>query len=136
MSFRLANDPWFVQAYGARIHRRQVPIEIVKARNSLIPVMKARLVGADVTLILDGWTNCRHAKMLNLLILQGTWSFFWKTTPLKYGKAAAIMIEVVKIAVREYEQELGVTTVGVVADNESANKALFGLIRAWRPWVL
>ena len=136
MSFRLASNPWYTQAYGHAVSRRKIPLEILSARNALLPRMQQALQGAEVTLLLDGWTNCRHSKMLNLLIARGELVVFWRTVPMKLGKAANVLIGLVKQVVLEYEAALKVTTVGVVADNENSNKALFGLIRAWRPCIL
>eukprot|EP00667_Euglena_gracilis_P018531 EG_transcript_19701 len=42
----------------------------------------------------------------------------------------------VKIAVANIEQRYSVTVASIVADNENANKALFTLIRGWRPWTI
>ena len=45
------------------------------------------------------------------------------------------MFEFVTKAMNEVEAQLEVVVVAVVADNENANRSLFGLLQNWRDWL-
>ena len=45
------------------------------------------------------------------------------------------MTDITKRIIGEVEAELKVTVVACVADNENANKGMFGKLAAWRSWL-
>jgi hypothetical protein len=61
--------------------------------------------------------------MLNFVLIFEQQALCWRTVPLKYGKAAAILFPLIKKTILDYEAKLGVKTVCVVADNEATNRS-------------
>ena len=137
MTFRMVSDHFFVQAFGNPVGRQRVPLCILRVKNLVLESMKKQLSGAQVTVCLDGWTNSyTHRKMLNILILHLGRAVFWRTIPMRLGKSAPVLFAMMRVAVEEMEAVLGVAAVGCVADNESSNRGLFGLLTTWRPWMI
>ena len=99
---------------------------------------------------IDGWTNLRHKKCMNIVILIHGCAIFWRTIPLKFGKFAAIVAALLQKAILEMEglasvvsfalfaftEMIQVKVVSVVADNENANRGLFKLLVEWRPHLI
>lgn len=136
LSFMVADDPWFKQAYGRPIGRKEISKEIIHIQNSLLSEIQVKLCGATIAIALDGWTNSRHSKMINYLIIHNGRAIFWRSIPSRFGKSAPVMFYLTKKAVLEMERVLKVVVMSLVADNENANKSLFSLLEDWRPWLL
>lgn len=132
----VADDPWFKQAYGRPIGRKEISKEIIHIQNSLLSEIQVKLCGATIAIALDGWTNSRHSKMINYLIIHNGRAIFWRSIPSRFGKSAPVMFYLTKKAVLEMERVLKVVVMSLVADNENANKSLFSLLEDWRPWLL
>ena len=67
--------------------------------------------------------------MVNIVVLWKGKAIFWNTLLSKYGKAASVVIQLLKKAVSQIEHLFKVGVDSIVANNENANKTLFGLIR-------
>ena len=96
---------------------------------------------STVTLALDGWTDFRHLKTFNFVLLWNRIPVFWKPVPFVFGKSANAMTHIVMEIIAEVETVLCVTVVAIVANNENTNKGLFS--QTWQlarlaimPWVL
>lgn len=123
MTFRLVEDPFFVQAFGLPCSRRTLPMAILNLKNGLVDEMKKLLKGAMVTVCLDGWTNqFSHRKVMNVFLVVEGFVVFWRTIPMRYGKSSAVLFDLLKTVVGEFESELGVHMVACVADNENSNR--------------
>ena len=136
LPFRMASEPYFVQCYQRSVSRNNLPLIISEMAIELKQRMKEEMQGSTVTLALDGWTNFRHRKCFNFLLLWKGTAVFWKTVPSIFGKSADVMTDITKRIIGEVEAELKVTVVACVADNENANKGMFGKLAASRSWLL
>ena len=137
MTFNMANNHFFVQAFGQPCDRLKLPKAIMNVKNETLQTMQQKLKGARVTVCLDGWTNqWSHRKMLNIMLLHNGLAIFWRTIPMRFGKAAKVLFAMMKAAIMEYEATLDVQTIACVADNEASNRGLFTFITEWRPWIL
>ena len=93
--------------------------------------MKQKIRGSIVALA-DGWTNWRHEKTMNFVIILSGVAIFWNTILSKYGKAAKTLFGLPKIAVSAIEKKYEVQVCSLVAENEICNKALFLPMNQWR----
>ena len=136
LSFRMTSDPFFVESYGQPITKDKLPSIILEMAEELRVSIKRNIEGSDVSLAIDGWTNWRHRKVFNFVILWKGTAIFWKSVPSIFGKASNIMFELFKAVVANLELTLNVYVIALVADNENANKGLFKLIEQWRTWIV
>lgn len=92
-------------------------------------IKKMKGIRTYVTIAIDGWTNVRHDKVINVLpICQGT-AYYWSSAvnPLHNNSAEnqyTILAPIIKDLI-----DHRVTIVGLVADNEAVNGALFKLLQ-------
>jgi hypothetical protein len=83
-----------------------------------------------ITLALDGWTNVRHAKVTNVLLLQKGQAYYWtsivnhnsrNTADFLFDKIHPILLELI---------QHGVYIIGIVADNNEVNRKLIRLLQS------
>jgi len=135
LPFRTASSPKFLhflelyrKGYGTVADRRQVPMrghrraqavkrEVVKYLQSLVAVSVA----------MDGWTNVRHNKVINLCPVAGGLAFYWDSVVLKGKARADDQLLPIKAGLQEILQQ-GICMVAMVTDNEGTNTALYHLL--------
>ena len=66
LPFRLASEPFFAQCYGRPLATGHLPSVISELASELKGTIKREMMGSNVGLALDGWTNWRHRKTFNL----------------------------------------------------------------------
>ena len=133
LSFRLASDPWFTQAYGDSVSRKKIPEIVLAISTDLRQKIQAAVGGSTVALALDGWTNWRHVKTFNFVIIWNSQAIFWCSVPSFFGKSSAVLTNMMRTVIEDVESTLQVEVCSVVADNENANKGLFKALKQWRP---
>ena len=134
--FAIASDPFSVQAYGAPISRKGLPPAILELQLQLKASIRQAVSGSVVGVAVDGWTNWRHRKTLNFVMLWKQKAIFLKSVPSIFGKSAQVMLDLTKSVVEKAEKEFNVKVAAVVADNENANRALFTKLKEWRNCVM
>lgn len=76
----------------------------------------AKVANENVTMCVDGWTNCRHRKMLNVCIIVKGEAYFWESVEVDKNNGDRIF-EVLQSAKTECEG-LGMVVVAVVGDTQ------------------
>eukprot|EP00667_Euglena_gracilis_P024042 EG_transcript_27408 len=134
--FRLVDDPFFCQAFGHPFSRHNLGETIYTLAEDIRKSVEIAIRGSVVALALDGWTKWSHEKFIDFVILWNGKAIFRNTIPAKYGKSSQNLMALLTIAVASIEARFSVTVGSIVADNENANSALFGLVRDWRTWII
>ena len=81
-----------------------------------------------MTIAIDGWTNVRHTKVTNILLLtqlSGGVAYYWCSITNTYAANTAVWLESVLTPVLQQLVTLGVRFAALVADNEAVNDALW-----------
>jgi hypothetical protein len=122
LSFRTLDDPLFRELYGSCIPvgltRKTMSQEVVKVAEKWRGELAAVLRGKLVTIGLDGWTNTRHKKMVNFVILNRQEAWFWQSRKVVHEDAVTLARELTSCF--DDLTERGIKVIGVVADNASA----------------
>ena len=90
--------------------------------------VKGRVIGKlrscrGVTVGVDGWTNVRHDKVINLCPVGRSVAFYWDSVVLKRGATAEEQTEPISQGLRSIITA-GILVVGIVMDNEAVNGAV------------
>ena len=91
---------------------------------------------APVTVAIDGWTNVRHTKVTNVVLLCSGVAFYWCSIPNTYDANTA---EWLRDQLAPRLQELvahSIRFTALVADNESVNDALFVKLQRSFPFLI
>ena len=118
---------------------RQAPSAILPTRKELagqvfdnVRVMKPIVLGrlrtsACVTVGMDGWTNVRHEKVINLVPVANGVAYYWDSVVLKKRSTAAAQLPLISAGL-ESIIKAGVLVAGISSDNEMVNYTLFDLL--------
>jgi hypothetical protein len=85
---------------------------------------------------MDGWTNVRHDKVNNIVILCDGVAYYWSSVTNILEKNTA---EWIANSVRPKVQEIvdhGIEVVALVADNEAVNQATYNILKSHFPFLL
>ena len=105
-------------------------------RHSVISRLKGYCRSYPLTVAIDGWTNVRHDKVTNVLVLCGGVAFYWcSIVNVAERNTAVWMQEPMKQALNEIKAE-GLIFSALVADNEQVNKTLHQLLQSTFPFLL
>jgi hypothetical protein len=133
--FSLASSPLFHksllafrQTDGSPPERRELAVQVFDNVRAMKPIVVARLRACSgVTVGMDGWTNVRHEKVINLVPVADGVAFYWDSVVLKKGGTAKQQLPLIAAGLDSILRE-GVVVVGVSSDNEGTNYALFALL--------
>jgi hypothetical protein len=124
---------------GALPTRRAIRTALLSHATALRTHLITRLRNSQtpVTLAVDGWTNVRHDKVTNVLLLQGGQAFYWCsiTNDAESNTAdwlAARIRPVLDTLTREHQ----VRVVALVADNEAVMGALHDRLEPHFPFLI
>jgi hypothetical protein len=87
-------------------------------------VVNALRLGAGVTVGIDGWTNVRHEKVVNLVPVANGVAYYWDSLILKKRSTAKAQTKPVGDGLKNIMDQ-GVIVVGLVTDNEQVNYKLY-----------
>jgi len=97
--------------------------------NTIQAVRKAELVSVSI----DGWTNIRRERILNVVVLTPQ-PYLWSTEPIGSETCGADKIAKVVIeAIRDIEDRTGAKVVALVTDNAADMKAAWRKLKEQRP---
>jgi hypothetical protein len=143
LSMRLADSVYLRQwlellrlSKGDVASRKQVAalgagrVEQVRKR-----VIAALQPSPGVTVGIDGWTNVRHEKVINLCPVVGGIAFYWDSVVMKRQSTAAAQLQPVLKALRSIIAR-GIAVVAIVTDNEVVNTALHRLLVVYLPFLI
>jgi len=88
-----------------------------------------------VTVGVDGWTNVRHDKVINLCPVGRGVAYYWDSVVLKRGASAAEQAGPVTAGLRSII-DAGILVAAIVTDNEAVNGAMFKLLVGEFPFLL
>jgi len=139
ISFRVVEDSEF-QALCEAVRSSQAALPSRKAMKSATLALEASMrtdllrrfvqSRAPVAIAFDGWTNVKQAKVTNVVVICDGVAFYWRSITNASEKNTAEWMERSMVPVIEELLQAGVRLVGLVADNESVNGALFALLAA------
>ena len=99
-------------------------------------IQKMTLPNTHVTIAIDGWTNVRHDKVVNIVPLCRGSAYYWTSVVNSYhSNTAAWQYDHLKPHFEDLLR-LGVRLVAIVADNESVNGALYELLQEDYPFLV
>jgi hypothetical protein len=118
--------------------RKAVATAVTALATRLRSAVLARITGgtAPVTIAIDGWTNVRHTKVTNVLLLSGGVAYYWCSISNNYAANTAVWLESVLTPVLQELVTLGVRFAALVADNEAVNEALWKRLLDPFPFLL
>jgi hypothetical protein len=90
---------------------------------------------AGVTVGMDGWTNVRHEKVINLVPVASGVAYYWDSVVLTARSTAEAQRPLIAAGVNSIVSE-GVVVLGISSDNEGVNYALFELLSKQFPFLI
>ena len=102
--------------------------------------VKGRVIGKlrtckGVTVGVDGWTNVRHDKVINLCPVGRTIAYYWDSVVLKRGATAEEQTVPIRDGLRSIIKSL-ISVVGIVMDNEAVNGAIYRRLLVDFPFLI
>jgi hypothetical protein len=91
---------------------------------------------APVTIAIDGWTNVRHTKVTNVLLLCSGIAYYWCSISNTYDANTADWLDMKITPILEKLKPLGIRFSALVADNEAVNDALFNRLFTSFPFLI
>jgi hypothetical protein len=116
--------------------------DLAKEQDAAFQKLKIKVVqrmtsaNTHVTIAVDGWTNVRHDKVVNIVPLCRGSAYYWTSVVNSYHSNTAVWQY---NHLKPHFEDLirrGVRLVAVVADNESVNGALFALLQEDYPFLV
>jgi hypothetical protein len=116
--------------------------ELAREQDAVFEKLKFKVVqrltsaNTHVTIAIDGWTNIRHDKVVNIVPLCRGSAYYWTSVVNSYHSNTAVWQYT---HLKPHFEDLihrGVRLVAVVADNESVNGALFALLQEDYPFLV
>jgi hypothetical protein len=112
--------------------RDSVDVYADKLRHELLAVLKNNIV----TVCVDGWTNVRHDKVNNIVILCKGVAYYWGSITNTLEKNTSTWIaEHLHPKFDEMIQQ-GIEIVAFVADNEAVNEATYDILKSYYPFLI
>jgi Protein of unknown function (DUF 659) len=143
MAHRIIDTPWF-NAHITNCRRAgndYRPIsrhQLVKKQESLSSNIKSQVTSklasnrqaSSVTLAVDGWTNKRKTKIMNVLLLKAGRAFYWASIPNRFkSQTGEFIFEKLEQVMEDLIQQ-DINVMAITADNESSNGKALGLLIA------
>jgi hypothetical protein len=146
LSHNLLNRESFIQML--QIHRQSISslpptaqalrAAIISRANDIRQEVVQKIVSAGwpVTVAVDGWTNVRHEKVTNIVLLACGTAFYWAsiTNTDSANTADWLYDRIAPHFERMIQSKLRI--VGMVADNEAVNSALHRRLKAQFPFLI
>jgi hypothetical protein len=140
---RLVNSPYLqswlellVAGSGEVARRKRFEVlvhdSVERVRSRVLAILRAC---KGVTVGLDGWTNVRQEKVINVVVVARGVAYYWDSLVLAKTASADDQHPQVKDALARLMGK-GVRVTAVVTDNEAVNGALHNLLRKDFPWLL
>ena len=115
----------FRQTLDPPPQRRQVSRQFAERVKAIRPqVLNALRLGAGITVGIDGWTNVRHEKVVDLVPVSNGVAYYWDSIILKKRSTAKAQTKPVGDGLQNIMDQ-GVIVVGLVTDNEQVNYKLY-----------
>lgn len=89
-----------------------------------------------VTVALDGWTNCRHSKVINILLFHDHVPFYWDTVENAFERNDGNIMYKYVYPILKNLMDKNVKIIAITMDNASPNKKLYKLLREEMPMLL
>jgi hypothetical protein len=143
LSFRLADSPYFrdfLLAFteGDRevMDRRQLAANLGPRVEDIQSMVTAKLKSCDgVTVGIDGWTNPRHEKVINIVPVGRRVAYYWSSVVLKEYSDAATQTPLIASALKSIIDK-GISVVAIVMDNEAVNGAVYRRLKVDFPFLI
>ena len=118
--------------------------QLVEAQGRLAGNMRMRVVErlrqhaqtAPVSVAMDGWTNVRHHKVNNIVVLCSSQAYYWCSIVNTQNNNTAEWLKEPLLAVMNSVRQLGIPIVALVADNEAVNKAVYRQLTPTFPFLI
>ena len=121
---------------GAVANRRALAMRAHDAASAVKLQVVAKLrVCRGVTVGIDGWTNVRHDKVINLCPVGRGVAYYWDSMILKRGASAEEQVVPIANGLRALNRA-GIMVAAIVTDNEAVNGAMFRLLEDEFPFLL
>jgi hypothetical protein len=115
---------------------------LVQKQKEIAHEMESRIIekvtqnDSPISLAIDSWTNCRHSKVINLLLFHEGVPFFWDTIENIFERTnSSYMFKVLSPTI-EYLLKMKVKIISVVMDNASTNIRFFELLKKEIPFLI
>jgi hypothetical protein len=105
-----------------RQHQKELAIDL---RGKVVTRLLEHAKSSPVSIAIDGWTNVRSHKITNVVCLCGGTAYYWCSIVNANNANSASWLSKPLLDVMSGIKGLGVAIVGIVADNEELNKALY-----------
>jgi len=79
-AFRSIDEPYFRKLFGMCIpngmRRKELSLAVTKLGERIRGMVATKVAGANITMAVDGWSNTRHEKMVNVIALTGGKAYY------------------------------------------------------------
>ena len=143
LPFQLADSPalhlWLElhrRGDGAMLNRRQLAASLHdRVEGVMVQVIQRLAACGGVTVGIDGWTNVRHDKVINLCPLGRGVAYYWRSVVLQaradaQSQSGPISHHLLSLI------DKGVRVVAIVTDNEAVNGAVYRRLRTDFPFLI
>ena len=107
-----------------------------KLRATVIQRLRQHAHTTPLSVAIDGWTNVRHHKVTNVVVLCNSQAFYWGSIVNRQNSNTAEWLKEPLLEVMTGISNLGVPIVALVADNEAVNKALHRQLQPTFPFLI
>ena len=143
ISLRTADSPFlkawldaYVRGTGELLSRRGLAVRAHVTAQTVRGHVIGRLRACrGVTVGIDGWTNVRHDKVINLCPVGRSVAYYWESVVLKKGASAEEQAVPIADGLRSIINAQ-VLVVGIVTDNEAVNGAMYRRLLAEFPFLI
>jgi hypothetical protein len=147
LALRVADSPYLKDWLDAYVIAGKAGVEEVANRRALAArahgaamEVKAQVIAKlrlcrGVTVGVDGWTNVRHDKVLNLCPVGRGVAYYWNSVVLKRSASAPDQVGPIAAGLRSIITA-GIVVAAIVTDNEAVNGAMFRLLEDEFPFLL
>ena len=141
--FSLIASPLFHKALNAYRQTTDVPPtrrELAAQMFDNVKEMKPEVIHrlracSGVTVGMDGWTNVRHQKVINLVPVANGVAYYWDSVILKKRSTAREQLPQIQAGLESIIKS-GVVLAGISSDNEMVNYTLFELLSQRFPFLI
>jgi hypothetical protein len=116
--------------------RRELSSQVFDNVREMKPEVLNRLRACPgVTVGMDGWTNVRHQKVINLVPVANGVAYYWDSVILKKRSTAKEQLPLIQAGLESIIKS-GVILAGISFDNEMVNYSLFDLLAQHFPFLI
>ncbi len=114
--------------------KRGIAVLEQKMRTKLWTLLKKS--ASPVSIAIDGWTNVKHTKVLNVVLMCDNRAYYWRSIANAVERSSGEWMRGVLEPVITQLVDGGVRVVGFVADNEAVNAKAFRLLQPTFPFLI